>query len=229
VSLWEVIAVIKKKVIILVAADGNDYQDLVRSVRETWGSSKLEGFEILYYYGYREEPDPKPGECVQQNDILFCGADWRDPLTRNEIVLNYIYNNYDFEYLFKCCAGCYVVQKNMLKFLQDKPKTNFYCGRIGKCGKIAYASGSGFFLSKDLVKLLIDNPYGFRCQWCDDLGFGTFFAKKGIQVSDAPRQDFINDVIKDLDMSIYHYHFRHSIAIMHELHRRFVLEAEPGA
>jgi hypothetical protein len=37
--------------IILVAADGNGYEDLVQAILETWGSTKLEGLEIIYYYG----------------------------------------------------------------------------------------------------------------------------------------------------------------------------------
>jgi hypothetical protein len=220
----------RPKVIILVTAEGEGYQDLVRAVRETWGSVKLEGFEILYYYGFREDPGPALGECIQQNDILYCGNDWRDIQTRNEIAFTHIYNNYDFEYLFRCCAGSYINQKKMAELLQDKPKTNFYCGglvdTVVDIGRVVFASGSGFFLSKDLVKLLIDNPSGFRCQWCDDVSFGAFFTTKGIQVTGAPRQDFYDGVIKDLDENIFHYHFRHDIAIMHELHRRLVLEAK---
>jgi hypothetical protein len=222
-----------KNVVILVAADGVDYQDLVQAVRETWGSSKLDGFEILYYYGFHEDLGPAPGQCIQRNDVLSCGIDCRDVPTRNEIAFTYIYNNYDFDYLFRCCAGSYINQKKMAEFLQSKPKTSFYCGgcigTVVDTGEIVFASGSGFFLSKDLVKLLIDNPSGFRCQWCDDVSFGAFFAEKGIRVIDAPRQDFYEGVIKDLDENIFHYHFRHNIAIMHELHRRLVLDAKkPG-
>jgi hypothetical protein len=217
-----------KKVIILVAAEGAGYQDLVQAIRETWGSSKREGFEILYYYGFCEDPGPAPGQCIQRNDMLFCGTDWRDILTRNEIAFTHIYNNYDFDYLFRCCAGSYISQKKMDEFLEDKPKTTFYCGglvnTVVNIGEIIFASGSGLFLSKDLVKLLIDNPSGFRCQWCDDVSFGAFFTEKGIQVTNAPRQDFYDGVIKDLDPNIYHYHFRHNISIMREIHQKLILE-----
>jgi hypothetical protein len=214
----------RKNIIILVAADGESYQDLVQTVRETWGSSKQEGVEILYYYGYRTEPNPAPEQCIQCNDQLFCGVDPNDGHVRNRIAFNYLYKNYDFDYLFLCCAGSYLVPKKMIEFLQDKPKDNFYCGQILKVEDIQYASGAGFFLSKDLVKMLINDPAGFTCHFYVDVGFGDFFSEKGIMLVDAPRQDFQSVPIQNLDTNQYHYHIRHNIPAMLELHRKLVLD-----
>jgi hypothetical protein len=215
-----------KTVVILIAADGEGYQNLVQAIRETWGSAKIEGFEILYYYGYRENyPTPKPGECILCNDELICGVD-RNDIHRNEIAFNYIYNNYNFEYLFRCCAGSYIEQKKMAQFLQDKPKTKFYCGKIvtHTIPGFSYASGAGFFLSRDLVKLLIDNPSGFTCYRWDDASFGIFFSERGIPITNAPRQDLYKGMTENLGDNQFHFHFRRNVSVMYKLHQKLSLE-----
>jgi hypothetical protein len=215
-----------KKVIILVAADGN-YQDLVKAIRETWGSSKLDELEILFYYGYRENyPKPEPCQCLQVKDELICGVDSNDVINRNRIAFEYIYHHYDFEYLFRCCAGSYIVQNELYRFLQDKPKTNFYCGLyskkiISEDEIICFVIGFGIFFSKDLVKLLIDNPSGFSCYSDEDVAFGKFFNQKGIMITSAPTQYRFLD-IQDLDKSQhqYQYHIRKNVPMMYALHQR---------
>jgi hypothetical protein len=218
-----------KKVIILVAADGDGYQDLVQSIKETWGSTKLEGFEILYYYGYRKKINSTPGQCIQCADELICGVERHNIHARNEIAFKYIYNNYDFEYLFRCCAGSYIVQEKMAEFLQDKPKNNFYCGRIHQQWVTFYAAGYGFFLSKDLVQLFVNTPSGFYCYpSSEDVVIGHFLGQKGITIIDAPRQQFENGIIPYLNRNVFHYHLGNNLSIkktlMHEVHRRVTLE-----
>jgi hypothetical protein len=218
----------QKKVIILVAADGN-YQDLVQAIRNTWGSSKLNGFEILYYYGYRQNyPRPEPGQCIQVNDELICGVKSYDVNNRNKIAFQYIYNNYDFEYLFRCCAGSYLNLKKMNEFLQNSPKINFYCGPvtlkiISKDETVPFAIGFGIFFSKDVVKLLIDNPLSFSYHHDEDVAFGRFLVKKGILPTKTPTQ-YRFENIQDLDENQFQYHIRNNVPLMYEIHQRIGLK-----
>jgi hypothetical protein len=67
----------------------------------------MEGFEILYCYGLRDGLGLIPGGCVRRDDELFCGVDSNESNPRFKIASNYIYNNYDFEYLLTICCGRY--------------------------------------------------------------------------------------------------------------------------
>jgi hypothetical protein len=222
-----------RKVLILIGADGTGYQDLVRAIRETWGSSKLDGFEILYYYGYRENyPRPEPGHCIQVNDELICGVESNDVKNRNKIAFEYIYTHYDFEYMFRCCSGSYIVQERLEQFLQDKPKTRFYCGHYSRKGiskevMVPFVIGFNILLSKDLVKLLVDNPSGYFADIDEDVAIGKFLVDKGILITKAPTQYRFLD-IQDLDKNQhqYQYHIRRNVPLMYELHRKLVLENE---
>jgi hypothetical protein len=217
-----------KKVLILIASDGTGYRDLVKAIRETWGSSKLDGFEILYYYGYRENyPRPEPGHCIQVNDELICGVGSNDVNSRNKIAFEYIYNNYNFDYLFRCCAGSYVVQNKLEQFLVDKPKTKYYAGPLNlitfsKDDIMPFAVGLGVIFSRDLVKLLNDNPSGFLCHAHEDVAFGKFFRENGITYNKVPtRCRFSN--INELEENQFQYHIRNNVSMMNEIHQKLGL------
>lgn len=205
-----------KTVVILVIADGDEFKNLVKSIKNTWALDKTDEVEILFYYGRTQTYDPADGQSILVNDDLYCGVNRIDICTRNSIAFNYVYHHYDFDYLFRCCSGSYIVVDKLLAFLKDKPKSSFYCGVNGG----HFASGSGFFLSRDLVKMLLDSPEGF---WmfpsADDVGFGSFLCPKGIRITPAPRQDFDDGVIRNLNPAVYHYHIRNQPNLMYELYR----------
>jgi hypothetical protein len=173
----------KKKVIMVIAADGG-YQKVAQAARDTWASSKLDDFEIFFYYGYRENPGPAPGQCIRCNDELYCGVEPNDTHTRSEIAFNYIYDNYDFDYLFQGACTRYYVQQKMVEFLKDKPTDRFL-------------TGGGIFLSKDLVKILVEDPFGLNRSLAHDLALVTYFIEKGIKIVNSPQQ-FINVSLKNI-------------------------------
>jgi hypothetical protein len=111
--------------------------------------------------------------------------------------------------------------------LEGRPTSRFYAGFIGHIDPLdlsspSFASGSGYFLTRDLVKMLTDNPEAFACHQADDVALGIFFASKGIGITPGRRQDdetFGKD-LRCLDKSQYHYHFRNNPQIMYEIHKR---------
>jgi hypothetical protein len=216
-----------KKVIILVAADGTDYKGLVNAIKETWGSSKIEGFEILYYYGYLENyPRPEPGSCIQVGDELICGVGNNDVRNRNKIAFKYIIDNFNFDYMFRCCSGSYIVQERLEQFLQDKPKTGFYCGHYSRKGiskevMVPFVIGFNILLSKDLVELLVNNPSGYFTDIDEDVAIGKFLFDKGILITKASTQYRFLD-IQDFDKNQhqYQYHIRKNVPMMYELHQK---------
>jgi glycosyltransferase involved in cell wall biosynthesis len=235
-----------KVMIMVLAADVGGFDRLVQSIKDTWGTTKHNNCDILYYYGYRENYSrPPSGSAIRINDDLICGVEESiDNINvKTKIAFEYIYNNCDFDYVFRCCAGSYINQCNLIEFLIDKPKNKFYCGASipgwkGSLKDLKFASGSGYFLSKDLVKFLIDHPSSFTYHKCDDVAIGMFLTRNGIQIAEGRRQDInikgseriVNRVVLPdtiqgttphlfLDARQYHYHFRHSVEAMHAIHK----------
>ena len=213
-------------VILVLAADVAGYDKLVQSIKDTWGMRAYPGVKILYYYGYRDRgPRPPENSVIRVGDDLICASDETvaNINVKTRLSFSYIYANFSFDYMFRCCAGSYVVVPNLLKFLDHKPTTQFYCGVVGRhpanaATAILFASGSGYFLSRDLVRLLIEYPPSFTCHYADDVAVGMFLESKGIPIVPGCRQDDTSH----LDKEQYHYHFGHNAAAMYDVHRRLL-------
>ena len=214
----------KKVLIMVLAADIGGYDKLVQAIRETWG--KCVNPKIIYYYGHRQGHALPPSKGVlQEEDSLIC--DCEESLEyisyKTALAYKYVSQNFDFDYTFRCCCGSYVVPHELLKFVDDKPRESFYCGVVGDPGTPRqFASGSGYFLSRDLVKLVAENtdeylristqnylPGNF-----DDVSMGMFMFTHGVKVSNGIRAD---DTI-DIRPGCYHYHFRHNVDYMYAIH-----------
>jgi glycosyltransferase involved in cell wall biosynthesis len=230
-----------KALIAVLAADVAEYDKLAQAIKNTWGSIKYDDCSILYYYGYRNGYDrPAFGTVIKVGDDLICGIEENiDNINKKtRMAFEYIYNTYDFDYIFRCCSGCYVNQGNLINFLADKPKDKFYCGIATTLGGLKFASGAGYIISRDLVKLLIDNPSSFTCHVCDDVAIGKFLIQNGIELVNGQRQDIEIEgslrisrrkvipakaqspiLLPPLDKSQYQYHFRHSVEAMHTVHK----------
>jgi hypothetical protein len=221
-----------RAIILVLAADVENYDKLIASIKETWGSMQYPDVKILYYYGYRNNyPRPEPNKVLQVGDDIICGIDESVPNINIKTCLTFkhIYENFSFDYIFRCCAGSYVNAGNLKQFLADKPLSSFYSGFIGQFPPhqnppiTLFASGSGFFLSRDLVKLLIDNPSSFTCHRFDDVALGWFLTSKDITITAGQRQDYpevLQQNLSNLDPKQYHYHFRHDCGMMYSIHER---------
>jgi hypothetical protein len=206
------VSVPSKVLVLVLAADVLGYDRLIKGIRDTWASNREdESFKTLYYYGRREGfPNPPDDGIIQLDDTLICGCAEEMPsiLLKTLLTYEYIYDRYDFDYVFRCCCGSYVVRDDMMRFLSNKPASKFYCGIIGP-GNPPFASGSGYFLSRDLVAEIVkpgirqkirDYPYPGSF---DDVAIGKFMNDLGIGIDpNATRIDFSTNVIP----GVYHYH-----------------------
>ena len=212
-----------KIIVLVLAADIFGYDKLIQSGKDTWAKFQPPGYKILYYYGYRENhPRPTPNTVLRDGDDLICGLDENMPNinAKNYLAFSYLYNNFEFDYVFRCCAGSYVNLHNIDKYLAaiNPAKTGFYCGVIGYVGSAAFASGSGFFASRDVVKLMIDSPAGcFLCHPHDDVAMGVYLASKGVKIRSGERQDLFD--ISQINRDHYHFHFRHNTDMMQKVHK----------
>ncbi len=141
-------------IMVLSVKDNSIYERLVRTVRETWDSEIVDGFQTIYYYGKGDNED-----IVLIGDELFTTSpDGMSHLGHKVIQsLEYVLANFEFDYVFKMNCSSYL-NKNMLKdFLIDKPREKFCCGVIGVHNGIKFCSGGGSILSRDVVKTIVKN------------------------------------------------------------------------
>ncbi len=203
-----------------------EYLELEWSIKDTWYNLKTEEVEIIFY---------KDNQNLQekQNYPVFNGFDLVLPIEDGFYTLNqktlmafeWVCQNYEFDYIYRSNLGAFVDIKNMISFLNDKPKENFYCGIIGVdefyFGRpMRFVSGSGYFLSKDLVFLCFQNLDRWPWRVVDDVALGHILIElNGIEPSkEGLRKDISEDTICYLkgdkfvdylnDDLIYHYRIR---------------------
>lgn len=99
----------------------------------------------------------------------------------------------EFDYLLRTNLSSFYVFPRLLEFVRSLPKTKCYAGCRGVQG-VPFASGSGFLLSRDLVRILLSNKQylydNYRC--FDDVAVGQLMHDLQINVIDAPREDILN-------------------------------------
>ncbi len=178
-----------KKVVILVMASSNPgFRNLEEGIKKTWFNLKNDNTDIIFYTDNQLD-EVKYTQPVLQNDnlILPCNDGYYYCGLKTIMAFEWLLQNYDFEYIYRSNLGAFVWPDKILNFLEDKPKTNFYSGILlndtyNLGFNVSYASGSGYFLSKDLVKKIVDNKDIWPHQAVDDVALGYVLNKFGISV-----------------------------------------------
>jgi hypothetical protein len=172
------------KICLLVLSSDWEFKPLVDSVRNTWGHSS-DGVDVWYYYGNRENQQPLPTGSVKiDGNNIICGVNESVAavLDKTLLAFDYLNNNYDYDFYFRCCAGSYVLKDQLFEKCKTLPKMNCYYGRssetpppknsnsnwepvnvLGPGGQPigGHISGSGVLFSRDIVtKMLKDLDRG---------------------------------------------------------------------
>jgi len=168
------------KVFILVVCahqkNKGEYDMLADTIKETWGKTQTKNAKIFYLWcnNYKKK---------DENDWVLNQPESYGQLLWKTIGFLEEHINEDFDYVFRTNIGSYVHTKRLVEFLDGCPRERFYAGAGGMFSGIDFASGSGFILSKDLVKLAVENKNDFGLDHIDDVSLGRFLAKHGIERS----------------------------------------------
>ncbi len=220
----------------VLANDEGGYGKMVEACRETCYSDIPDDVEVFYIYGRRagvETPDDYrlEGDCFYNNS-----SESRNNLIYKTIsFFEYCYHNLDFDYIFRTNCGSYVDLNILKSEIQNLPKENVYYGIESFVKNIKYASGSGFLLSRDVVKFIVEKRQNILLPGqsgfvMDDVSIGKLLTQEaGLKVlPGAKRKNLILSEILDekfqIDEECYHYYFRHSIEpkCLYELHKKKV-------
>jgi hypothetical protein len=240
----------KKKVVILVMCSSTlpVYKDLKNGIKETWFNHRNDDVEVIFYSDNVNYQDKKNYPILEGNDLILpCEDGVHNCGVKTILALDWISKNYEYDYIYRSNLGAYVNINNLLSFLSDKPKDKFYCGIFGFDNfylnrPVKFVSGSGYFLSKDLVDLILNNKDLWNHRAIDDVALGDFMEKFNINVNESARRinicsgkiDYnIGDKFVETipDSELYHFRLRsdnrdEDLKNMKEIHEKNNIENE---
>ncbi len=211
--------------ILVLSSDVGGYEEMTQAVRETWAKHPPSGCDVTYYYAKREGTPPlTEGTARRDGDVIECGLPdgWYSVLPKTLMAFELLLGEGPFDFLFRCCSGSYVSLLLLLGFLEGKPATGFYSGIRGWSPPTGteFASGSGYFLSRDLVTELVrgcprvTTPH--PPTW-DDVVVGKFLLERGVLLDRGARR--ADGTPPKPPVGHYHYHIGKRPDYMRTLHR----------
>ncbi len=205
------------KILIMVLSydDGGLYTKFMQTQLETWDSIDVEDIKTYFYYGNCSE------NKICDNVIHLDISESLENCTSKTLMSFEQIINLDFDYLYRTNSSSYVDKRLIKTLVSDKPKKNFYAGHVGVFQNTRFCSGSGYFLSKDLVELLLQNKNALDYELIDDVSFGNFLISNNIIPTNLDRFDVYQP--NDIPSNHFHYRFKtsdrnadiHNMKILH--------------
>lgn len=170
-------------------------------IRETWLTKKDDNNLVLFYYGGVDE-------LKVDNDKIFLPQEegFINMGKKTILLLEYILQNYEFNYIFKTNTSSYIDLNLLNEYIIDKPKENLYSGIVGNHNGIEFVSGCGVLLSKDMVELFVNNKDKVRHDIIEDVSMGLFFKENNIKIIPGPRFDV--NFSNENSIPNNHFHYR---------------------
>jgi hypothetical protein len=130
-----------------------NYKDLMNTQRETWDSIEHPDVKTLYYL-------PDLTRSGIEKDIIYVKDKPDMQLMFNHFIRALVYAmKFEWDYIFKTDNSAYVCKSELVKVLEDKPRTKFYGGMYytgPNSGDVPFFWGEGFTLSRDIAQKLIE-------------------------------------------------------------------------
>lgn len=191
-------------VVLVLAARVAPYPMLVRAIERTWASRDVKGVDVLFYSGgtayarrARELRVPAP------DDLGHVGQ-------KTLSAFRHVLEHDSFDLLFRTNCSSYVDLPNLRAFAEEHGRASgFYAGVPGAHEGIEFASGSGYFLSRDLVELVVAQEAALDWSLLDDVALGGLLAANRVHPEPIPRVDFRTVAeARDVDTSLFHFRCR---------------------
>lgn len=171
----------KKIEIVILLATCDKYIEKIKAIQETWGKQAKLNYKVIYAIG-----KPNLNSPYVDGDFLYvnCRDDYESLLLKLVLAFEYIYNNYEFDYIYKIDDDCYLnidlFEKNIKDQLDGRP---YLSGAIqksgekinpkwhyGKCSSSSFdvpymydaprysygKGGYGYFLNKKCLPFIVD-------------------------------------------------------------------------
>jgi len=187
-----------KTLILIQGTYDEKYVDTEQTVRETWFKDiSSSNITAKFYYGaYDRQGEilPQTKVAIQKEQVLenengeiivgtydLCSGDYFDPRGEKLIrVLEYVLNNYEFDYLLRVCNTSYIRIDKLEEYTSTIPRTHFHDGaRNMYDSKYYFVSGHNSIMSRDCVEQLVNIKEEFlQSRYLEDLAVGYFLMHK---------------------------------------------------
>src|SRR5205807_9551577 len=98
----------------------------------------------------------------------------------------YVLEHRHFDLVFRTNASTYIDLPNLRRYVDaNADPTRFYAGKGANVDGIDFATGTGIFLSRDLVELLAREEWDHS--YLDDVAIGKLLHEHGVERRFAPR------------------------------------------
>lgn len=194
-------------VILVLACKGYPWEMLENEgIRKTW-YAKRDGLDIIFYYG-----NAKNNYFAGDRLFLRCGEGYENTGKKTVLAFEQVLLKYpNLKYIFRTNLSSYIRLDKLMGVLGSFGTSQIYAGIVGNHFGITFASGCGYFLSRDLMELLIVRKNELEFVYMDDVCIGKFLTGMGVHVLSMPRFDITSmsqlDVLKREDID-KHFHFR---------------------
>jgi hypothetical protein len=204
-------------VAVLCSKSNPEYVALENTIRETWGTQKHPMIDIIYY-----DCNDKSEERFRGDTLIVKTIENRHALEKTVAMYEWSLSQ-EYDYIFRANVGSYVDFEALYNYVKDKPRTRYYAGYAKNAD--TFASGSGYFISRDLVEMLVSQKNQISSN-VDDVAIGSLLIGNGVRVSPAIRYDIKNGVHNKLMGYVeqplqindqpYHFRVRHEMGYRHE-------------
>ena len=212
------------------------YPWLVDTIKRTWASVELPGVQTVFYSGGASRLERRG------RDVLLPVSDLGQAMAGKSLAFfDYALAELEFDVLFRPNCSSYVDLRNLVAYTVEHGRPErWYAGTHTHYEGLTFASGAGYFLSRDLMELVVAGRDRFAGRRAGDQVVAEVLLEHDVRPEPVPRRDLTHHrEVGPGDTS--HFHFRCKTAtrnrygdvrIMYALRRAFLRErgqAIPGA
>ncbi|HZT15300.1 MAG TPA: hypothetical protein VFA19_05080 [Gaiellaceae bacterium] len=210
--------------VLVLGARVAPYPLLMRVIERTWASVDVAETEVLFYRG---------GSATRlrgRHLELPVGDDLPNVGRKTLACFDHVLEHRRFDVVFRTNCSSYVDLPNLRRFADATGRVDaYYAGSVAMHEGSPFASGSGYFLSRDLVQRVVSARSEWNHAVLDDVALGAQLARFGVSPEPLPRRDYrhLGEVV-DVDTTQFHFRCRtdswrrlEDARIMIALHRAF--------
>ena len=150
---------------------------------------------------------------IRDDTIYLKGVESFSPGIRKKTVdcLDYFLKGaVKYDYIVRTNLSSFWNFDALLRYLGGLQQSNVYAGVVGNHQGISFVSGSGFIMSPDVAKLLVEKRELFNnSNLLDDVEIGQLLANFNVPLTHGSRQDFYSmSMFKDYTFNNDAYHYR---------------------
>jgi len=190
-----------KTVVLVLSTHSPSFVPLIETIKGTWAAVRVEGVDVLFYYG---------GDrlAIQGRDLYLPVADDLPNAGRRTLAcFEHLLDTVDFDLIFRTNCSTYIDLPNLRRYVEEHAEpSRFYAGKGAFVDGIDFATGTGYFLSRDLVDLVVSRREDWDHSYLDDVALAKLLRSHGIERRPVPRVVYerARDVRK-VDVSQFHF------------------------